>query len=442
MYQAKETAQELLSAARRRRFLLLFTPLFFLGLSFGALQLIEPKYTSTTSILVQKEETLNPLILYEMAVNIASEDRLNAFNEIIYSRSTMEMLIDTLRLSTRLETEREKQSLIETLRKQIRTESRASDSFEISFTATDPVISRDAVLFLSNHFISTRLLLEKRRNNETVEFFTAKLEEMERVVEQQRDQVVSSASDQLQVLPMDERALQARLQGIDARLESLDWQIFQMEEQMNVVRDYLAEDPERADVRQLFRLPLDQTPFGRELSELLREYGELSQIYTSSYPRMRVVSSQIRQIAGRIPTAMESTLERLRHQRGDLAAQRNSVINDMQQAFIATQVNRSQQSDYSVYEKLYNDMKIKLEQARMTRDIGDRATEQFIVLDEPFVPEKPSSPNRTLVIALGLVAGFIVGVIVSAVAEVLDTSVRGVTDLEYRKPVIAYLSDG
>jgi hypothetical protein len=85
--------------------LLVVTPLFFLGLSIASLQVIEPKYTSSTSILVQKEETLNPLVLYEMAVTIASEDRLKSFNEIIYSRSTMEMLIDSLELDEEIETE-------------------------------------------------------------------------------------------------------------------------------------------------------------------------------------------------------------------------------------------------------------------------------------------------------------------------------------------------
>ena len=71
------------------------------------------RYESSTTILVQRDEILNPLISYEIAVAMASDDRLRTFNEIIYSRTNIQRLIDSLGLDTGLKTEEQRQALVD-----------------------------------------------------------------------------------------------------------------------------------------------------------------------------------------------------------------------------------------------------------------------------------------------------------------------------------------
>lgn len=442
MYHSKEIVQEIRKAARRRIWLLVLTPILFLLLSITALQLIEPKFKSSTSILVQKEETLNPLVLYEMAVNIASEDRLKSFNEIIYSRSTMQMLIDSLEIGEMVATEAERQGLITSLRKNVGTSSRASDSFEISFMHPDPVKARDGVELLANHFIQTRLRLETRRNDETVEFFTNKLDELEQIVEEQRNRAVDVTASRLRETPMETAAIQTRLQEIDTQLGSLEWQGYQEEQKLEIVSNFLEQEDREASIFVLFRLPFDETPLGSELSTLLREYDELRQQYTAEFPRTRSKFAQINQTVERIPPVLTANIARLELQRSELSQQRNRLINDIERSFVAAQRANTQQSDYSIYEALYNEMKVKLEQARMTRDIGSRAAEQFIVLDPPFIAETPASPNKMMIVAAGLFIGLVIGVLTAGLAEMTDTTIRDEEDLQFDKPVIAYLTYG
>lgn len=442
MYSTKEIAQEIRQAAKRRKKLLIITPVIFLLLSIIALFVIEPKYKSTTSILVQKEETLNPLVLYQMAVNLASEDRLQSFNEIVYSRSTMMMLIDSLGLDQGVMTESDKQKLIVDVRENVGTNSRASNSFEISYYDTDPVRARNGVELLANHFIRTRLALENRRNNETVNFFRSKLDELEQVVNQQRDQIVSATTNLMKELPFDSEALRARLQGLENEFEALEWEIYQEEQKLKIVREYQNMEEQENRVQVLYKLPLDEISHGRELSDLLTEYQELRMEFTENYPPLRAILVRISDVVNRIPPSIEARMESMNVQKEELARQRDRLIVDMERAFVVNQRNNSQESDFSIYQELYNSMKVKLEQARMTRDIDDKAGEQFIVLDAPYIPEKPSSPNKTLVIAVGLFLGLVIGVILSGVAEVMDTTVRDEEDLEFGKPIIAYLVDG
>lgn len=442
MYSTKEVAQEIREAVKRRKKLLIITPIFFLLLSIAALYIIEPKYKSTTSILVQKEETLNPLVLYQMAVSLASEDRLQSFNEILYSRSTMMMLIDSLRLDSEIKTETDKQKLIEDVRKNVVTNSRASNSFEISYYDTDPIRARNGVELLANHFIRTRLAFENRRNNETVNFFTSKLDELEEVVDQQRNQITTATTDLMKEMPFDAEDLRRRLQVSESQFETLDWSIYQEEQKLDIIKEYQARAGEKGRENILYKLPLNDMAFGEELSALLNEYESLNQQYTDSYPPLRAITLRIADVIDRMPSSIESRMQSMITQKEELMQQRDQLVTDMERAFVVNQRRNSQESDFSIYQELYNGMKVKLEQARMSRDIDDNASEQFIVLDAPYIPEEPSSPNKKIVIAAGLFLGLIIGVVLSGVAEIMDTTVRREEDLDFGKPIIAYLVDG
>ena len=442
MYEIKDVAQDLKAAAKRRRLLLILSPILFVIAALLATYFIEPKYQSTTTILVQKDETLNPLVLYEIAVHIASEDRIQSLNEIIYSRSTMEILIDSLELDSDVKHEADKQQLISSTQKNINTRLRATDAFEISFTDTDPVRARDGAELLANHFINSKLLMESRRHEETVNFFSNKLAEIEAIVNDQRNQAVSRTSEQMRDMPSNSEALQERLQSIDGQLDAIEWRLLQEEEKLSVVESFQEEDNVNQGINYLYRLPLSEMQFGDELALLLNEYDNLRQQFTESYPRLQALAVQIKQVADRMPPTLTTNIQRLNSQKRELTQQKERVVGDMQQFYVTTQRASSQQSDFSIYEGLQAEMRVKLEQARMTRDIGMRAADQFIVLDAAIVPENPVSPNKILIIGIGLFLGVIMGVVASAVAEVMDTTIRDESDMPFEKPIIAYITRG
>ena len=442
MYDTKEIAQDLKAAAKRRRIILILSPILFVIAALLAIHFIEPKYESTTTILVQKDETLNPLVLYEIAVHIASEDRIQSLNEIIYSRTTMGILIDSLKLDDEMKSDVSKQQIIANTQTRIGTRLRANDAFEISYLDTDPVRAQEGAELLANHFISTKLHMESRRHEETVNFFRNKLEELETIVDEQRNQTASRTSEQMQASPSDSDALQQRLQRIDGELDAIEWQIYQEEEKLAAVTAFQDEDNFNQGITHLYKLPLSEMQFGGELTELLNEYDNLQQQFTESYPRLRGLAEQIKQVADRMPPILETNIRRLNSQKQELNHQKEQVVGNMQQNFIAGQRDRSQQSDFSIYENLRAEMRVKLEQAKMTRDIGTQAADQFIVLDEAVVPESPVSPNKPLILAIGLLFGVIMGIVASAFAEIMDTTIRDESDIPHKKPIIAYITSG
>lgn len=430
-------------AVKRRRKLLVLIPLLFVLCSVATLYFMEPKYKSSTTILIQQEEPLNPFLMFDLsATSISSDNRLKSYNEIVYSRSTLEILIDSLNLARDINSEHEKQNLVDKLRKNIETDLKASDSFEITYYDTDPVRARNGVDLLANHFIDTRLKLDNRRTDETVKFFQTKIEELEEIVDKQRDKMLTATTEQMKELPMDPTVLQTRLQNIDSRLDEIEWQVIQEENKLETFNEFLNQESQNFTVQPLYTLSLEEVPLGTRLGNLLEEYDRLRQQFTDNYPEVRSLRTQILEVAKRIPTALKSRLSDLQKKQEDLRGERASVINDLERSFVAAQRSDSQKSNFSIYQELYSDMKVKLEQARMAREIDDQAQEQFVVVDKPFIPEKPSSPSSLLVIGAGLVLGIIFGSIFMWITEFFDTTVRSESDLEYEKPIIAYLSDG
>jgi len=440
MYEIKDVAQELKEAAKRRRFYLIFTPILFLIAVLLSLYFIEPKYKASTTIMVQKDQMLNPLVLYKISEDIPEKDELQSLYDIIYNRSTINFLIDSLDLNKGVSSKMERQQLIEKIQSNIGVRLKSSDTFEISYFDNKPVRAKNGSELLVNHYIKKKLEIESRKHQETVDFFSNRLAQLDTVVKEQRSQTVSITSNRLQSMPSNSEALQERLQSINSQLDTIERQLFNEEEKLKTLKAFQGESNIKDGINHLYKLPLTEMQFGEDLVLLLKEYDDLRQQFTESYPKLGSLAEKIKQVADRMPPVLTSNIQSLKSQKQDLLLQKQKVIKDMQQFFIETERANSQKTDFNIYEGLQADLKVKLEQAKMIRDIGEKAAEQFIVLEEAIIPKKPVSPNKLLIIGVGLVLGVIMGIVASAVAEVMDTTIRDETDLPVDKPIIAYLT--
>ena len=70
----------------------------------------------------------------------------------------------------------------------------------------------------------------------------------------------------------------------------------------------------------------------------------------------------------------------------------------------------------------------------------ERKGEKFTLIEPPQPPEKPISPNRKLIVAVGLLMAVALGVGAVIVRESLDASVRGPSDIRQMFAVPALAS--
>jgi len=86
--------------------------------------------------------------------------------------------------------------------------------------------------------------------------------------------------------------------------------------------------------------------------------------------------------------------------------------------------------DYQVSKTTYENLRARLAEAEIGKNLEiDRKGERFTLIEPPLVPEEPASPNRPLVLILGVVLSLLIAVGIAALLEALDATVRGRRDL-------------
>ena len=193
----------------------------------------------------------------------------------------------------------------------------------------------------------------------------------------------------------------------------------------------------------LFDLQRAEIPFAIEYRSLITKYDEYSRKYKPMYPDLILVEGQIIDLLQRMQNAVESELAKQQPKRDELERRRAQLVDRLKQSSVSQRVDEDKESDYGIYRRLYDEMKVKLEQAITSRDLGTSGANQFIIIDPALLPIKPTKPNRPQLMFAGIIVGLFFGLIAVILKELLDTTVRTPRDVEvYQKPVIAFISDG
>ncbi len=405
------------------------------------------KYESTTTILVRPDKTLNPIPSYEMVM--AFEEQLRNFGEIIYSRSVLEQLSDSLGLTMNVKSETEKQLIAAQLANNITTTRLGSDSFKIMYTDTDPARAQRGAEVIENLFIQTKLNVENRQNALAVEFYEKKVAEYKVDFENSVRNMVTRLRQRVQDMPTETRSLYAKLEETDKSLGAIDVKVKTDEDKLVILRQLpsvLQTSPEilrKEDGKQpLFDLTRSELPYAADLKVLVTQYDQVTRAYQGKYPEIEKLESQIYEMLQRMLAATESEIANLQTQQRTMEGRRMQVVEELKKTSVAQTESKDNESTFDINKKVYDDMQLKLEAARLAQEVGSRGANQFIILDPPVLPTSPSKPNRILIIFGGLGVGLLLGVISAFVAELLDTTVRSPRDIEvFHKPIIAFLPD-
>jgi uncharacterized protein involved in exopolysaccharide biosynthesis len=205
------------------------------------------------------------------------------------------------------------------------------------------------------------------------------------------------------------------------------------------------------------------TPQGRqgELQQLLAQEADLTSRYTDDYPDVVSVRRKIKELRQQIAnapvpvaatTATASTPKpvdsigalQLRTQLRSM--DQEIAMKKRDQASIQTQLHLYQERvasspeveeeyksitrDNQTAQTFYAELLNKIQTAKMATDLEKRQQgEQFRVMDEPNLPESPSSPKRPVFVAGGLAAGLFLGLLIVGTLEYLDTAVRSERDI-------------
>ncbi len=428
--------------ARRRVALLIRPPIVVTAVCILGAFMLPRKYESSTTIWAQPDEILNPLVNYQMAVQLASGDRLETFREIVYSRRTIEAVLDSLGVDLRGIDGIQADETIDRVRRSTITARKGSDSFTISYIDTDPVRAQKMVQLLARVFIETRIRSEALRNEATVKFFEQRLSEYQDKFEETQHQMLNVYTQRMKEQPAGSGELQTKLGAIDQKISAAQGRLQEAQRgllKLGLFPDAFNTDQGRQAISELRRSSL---PYADELRNLMVHYDELISRYTVKYPEVGKTETQVLEVLRKMRTAVQADITTMTSELDELRNSKRATSDELTQYSVDEKVDTDRKSDYSLYQRLYEDMKTKVEQARMTRELGKNAEGSFIIIDPARVPSRPSRPDRAMIIGGGVVVGIFLGIAAAIVAEMLDSRVRSSMDLQvYDIPVIALLPE-
>ncbi|MEB2345972.1 MAG: hypothetical protein OZ948_14680 [Deltaproteobacteria bacterium] len=436
--------------------------------------IIPNRYVAHTTMLIEPQAISKRLVEGDSeATDLIN--RLHLMTMQILSRPRLSKVIDDLGLYTDLSDEKTREEVIEYMRAQIwvepvlpelqegttrRNEPVAINTFQLFFRNESPRRAADVANRLSNDFIDEHIRERVRVAGDTAEFIEAELGRLTGRLREVESQIAQVKQEGAGSLPEDrdnnERLLGRAMDALNIAqrglAEAQSDQAF-YRQQATAVR---ASEGRRGDdvVGKAVSPAL-------RLQELEMMLGEMqARGFTDKHPDVVKTRAEMEQLQARVdsddPTeAPTSVAEQEARAQAERAATRAETeqreierlegeIRQLEERIARTPAVAERlgalAGEYESLTKSFGEFSSKRVEATVAANMERRQKgEQFRVLEPAVTPPNADSPNRPLILVLGLFVGLALGVALAFLLEVSDTSIHDARGLQERLriPVLA-----
>jgi polysaccharide chain length determinant protein (PEP-CTERM system associated) len=469
-------ARELARALRRHPTRFLAPALVVAAGAAIATARIPDRYQSETLILVVPQRV--PETYIQSTVTARIEDRLQTITQQILSRSRLEPLIRTLALYPAERASLPMDDVVERMRRDIDVRLVKGDAFRISYTSTDAGAARQVTERLASLFIEENLRDREVLAEGTDQFLEAQLvDARQRLMDQEKKleayrrrysgQLPSQVQANLQIIQNTELRLQALVESLNrdrdrrAVLERLAADIAATPVPSTVAAPVAADgervpSPPASTTEQLEtaraalrRLESRLKPTHPDVQYTRRVIGELEAKLAAerngaepAAPPAAPLDPALERRLAEMRAEMESLDRQIAFKHGEEQRLRQAVT--AYEARVEAVPSRESElvdltRDYNTLQTVYQQLLAKKENSKVAANLERRQIgEQFKVLDPARRPERPVSPNRPLLYALGFVAGLLTAAGLAAVSVFRDASFACDSDVTtvLRLPVV------
>lgn len=425
-------------------------------------------YEANSTVFVQRSAALDPLIK-GIGVSSSMEERLRTIKDRLLSRNIIERVIKKLDLDVYAKTPDRYESLVEEMRDSLTVKIKTprgketADLFSISYQGPDPRKARDIVNTLVTEYIDENLGFRRSDAYGAFEFiekqlmeYKGKLEESDRLLREFREQ-------HPRMVPQSETTLLGRVEGFQTAKIEAEIRLKELVRRAENLKKQLTGEKELT----VAMITKEGSPQAR-LNFLSNQLVLLSAKFTDNHPEIIRIKGEIEELKREIAKEKElppggassetSTLNPIYQQLKEDLAKTEAEIESLKARVV--EIGRQQQQaqgilggmpkdqeewvklmrDRGVYQKIYDELLQKLEQARVSKDLEltDRS-ESFRVVDPAILPVVPVKPDKIKIILLGMVLGIAGAVGIAFGLESLSPSFKDDEAVEetLRLPVLA-----
>lgn len=479
--------EEYFAIAFRRRWWILL-PLFACWATvWGVSWLLPTTYQSEALILVEEQKVPDKFV--EPNVNVNLQDRLQSITQKILSRTRLQATIDRLGLYSRhrgIMALLKSRDPIDQMRDDVKIDLVDSpgrrgefSAFKVRYSAGSPQLAQQVNNELTSLFVQENERTDRQLSANTTAFLEnqlaaarARMEDQEAKVAAFKTRHVGELPGQLEGNVQILAGLQGQLENTQRALDISKQQRIYLESLLQQYRSAQA-SPSIADSEVTQPQALE-----KEMLDLRLRLEDLRSRYTDDFPDMVALKDKIakteklrKQTESELVSrqginkttiavgpsvgygALVSSPTPMMQVQSQLNASQLEIQNEQQHekdlesqitAYQArlnmtpeteqelTDISRGYEESKSNYDSLLQ----KQMQSQLATSLEQRQQgEQFLVLDPPSLPDKPSAPNHFRISLAGLVVGIVIGMALAAFLEFTNVRVRQEKDLQGIVPV-------
>ncbi|TKB95120.1 MAG: hypothetical protein E8D41_02050 [Nitrospira sp.] len=418
----------------------------------GVLCLVLPKsYRSSTLIVIENQKIPDD---YVKGIGGASvEERLTLIQQQVMSRTLLGQIIEEFKLYESKLDQEILESSIEKMRKAIKVETvgtigargKSVETITISFSNKDPKTAMEVAAKLASLFIEENLKVREQLVTGVATFLEQELHDAKQALEAQEQVISQYKSKYTGLLPEQMEAnlrsldrLQLDLNATDELIHGLTDKVSSVEK---LIKEYEAGGATQGASGTTATSPAGMDPLIGRLRELERNLTTLlAANYTETYPdivearqEIKSVKKQLAEKYGNSAQEMDGDaaktfdpyLRELLKQRNELRVELSSVkdrrrrlAEHLKEFEYRVEQTPSREQDMMILKRDYENMQ-KNYQALLDKRLNAHVAEnlekrqkgeQFRILDPANLPQKLDTPNRLLIMALGLLGGCGLGV--------------------------------
>ena len=446
-------------ASRRRWWIILSCLAFFITISVVAWNL-PPIYRAETVVLVDTSGVPDKYVPSISTGDIAG--RLTTLEQQVLSPTRLKKLVESEGLYPDLEhKEITEEQVVNRVQKSIIVEvvnpgGGRMGAFRIAYRSR----KRAEVAPIANHlaqmFIEENLRARVDQTEDTAQFLEEQLQETKRELDLKDAELRAIESHNILELPESKPYHIEALANLRSQVVTIQDKIQQNEREKEVLQSVLitGTDAPTVDVdngagagvgtyqaqiqkleSHLAELKLHYGPAHPEVRRTVSEIAKLK-VKAASEPESAPVLKPEQQVAPvrkkRRNPVLEAQIEKLNEQIKDqtrllqpLQSQMAFHESKLQQLPVFEQKISRLRQDYDALRNQYSSLQGKEQAAKLSHALEVREKgEKFEILDAAVTPNGPMAPNRVLLSIAGLIGGLLAGILLAAMAEMNDESVR------------------
>jgi polysaccharide chain length determinant protein (PEP-CTERM system associated) len=422
---------------------------------------IEPElYRSETLIMVVPQRVPDSYV--KSTVTAPVEDRLPSISNQILSRSRLERTINDFDLYPEQRAGGIMEDVVQRMRADIVVDLEGQESFRVSYVNPDAAVAQKVTARLASLYIEENLRDRENLAEETNLFLESQLDEAKQRLIEHEKKLESYRRQHSGELPSQlESNLQA-IQNAQLQLRSLSESINRASERRLLIERQIADAETFPDLGPAAVVAAAaQQPLTTEKQlEAVQTQLDIARLrYTEVHPTVRALERTLRDLKNKLAEEaaepkdeaeqQPSPVELARQKRlADLRAElevidRQLTANQAEEARLKkvaadyqwkVEVLPTRESelveltrDYGTLQSAYASLLTKREDSKIAANLERRQIgEQFRIIDPASLPEKPyNQARRMAIVASGAIAGMLLGVLIIALRELRDSTLRG-----------------